>query len=220
MAQLSSQPVTLVLLCIALGVAVVDWYSVARKKPAIEQVAKPLVMTLVALAALLAQHLEPMAKAMLMTAAVFGVLGDVALLPRFDSQKAFLAGLGSFFVGHLAYVALFVTIGDIEPLKMVLAIVPVVILMKYWGIAICRSCIGSKLFVPVVAYISITVCLVITAHMTSQIAIVLGALLFAGSDALLGHDRFVTHQAQRRLYVHILYFSGQLLIAAGVLAMP
>ena len=42
-------------------------------------------------------------------AALFGLAGDIALLD--DSDDAFIAGLASFAVGHLAYVGAALTVG-------------------------------------------------------------------------------------------------------------
>jgi len=66
------------------------------------------------------------------------------------------------------------------------------------------------MLVPVGAYIGVIAGMVAVAIGTGEPLLGLGAVVFALSDALLGHDRFVTPEADRRVVVHMLYHVGQM----------
>lgn len=156
---------------------------------------------------------------------VFGALGDAALLGR--SSRAFLAGLGAFLVGHLAYV---VALAQLMPPARWpaaagwLAALPIVVggaaLVRLW------PRLGG-MAAPVVAYVAAIVAMVVgaiaVAHAgllaparATQLAI--GAALFFASDLAVARDRFIAHDVRNKLWGLPAYFAGQLLIAWSVAA--
>ena len=80
--------------------AVVDWLAVGRENRTIEYVAKPAALAFL----LLYATTLPGTSQMLLAALLFSLLGDVYLMLPAD---LFLAGLGAFLLGHVAYVGAF-----------------------------------------------------------------------------------------------------------------
>ncbi len=197
----------------ALVTAPIDWLAVRFEKPHIELVAKPLVMVLL-IAATLTTTTEPGEVKWLLAAGLLGgLVGDIALLPRFDQ---FLVGLGSFLVGHLFYVAAFLAFG-FDPAMWFVATIIAAALTVGIGRPIIKSVHTSRLRWPVVAYVVVIGAMVVTGLGTGEPFFALGAVLFALSDGLLGTDRFVTPRIDRRVWVHLLYHSAQILFVAAIL---
>ena len=195
----------MLLLTVALAVAAVDWWSVARHRPSVERWAKPAVMVVLIGLALAVEADPGGARPWFVAALVAGLAGDVLLLPAVDR---FLGGLGAFALGHVLYVVGLVLIGGSAGLLVVGAVVGLV-LLGVLGRPIVAAVRGSRLAGPVVVYIGLTAALVAVAIATGRPAAIGGALAFALSDALLGFDRFVTPRPDRRVWVHILYHTGQ-----------
>ena len=92
------------LLAVAAVVAVVDWIAVARDDARLEYVAKPgVLLALIAACAVLPDgHTDLVDRKWWFVAAlVLCLLGDVVLMVPKD---LFVAGLGTFLVGHLLYI--------------------------------------------------------------------------------------------------------------------
>ncbi|MEP1125220.1 MAG: lysoplasmalogenase [Ilumatobacter sp.] len=191
-----------------------DWMAVRTGRSRVEGVAKPAVMVaLIGLAA--TADLEPASvRPWIVAALVFGLVGDLALLPQVDR---FIVGLGSFLVGHLAYVVAFGLTWDPGPL-LAAGAAGLVLLLAWFGRPIERSIRGSSLRVPVLAYVAVTCVVIVAGSGTGRWVIAAGALAFALSDGLLGSDRFVSPRPDRRVWIHVLYHVGQAAIVTGVLA--
>lgn len=140
-------------------------------------------------------------------------MGDLALTYRGD--RAFVIGLGSFLLGHVAYVAAFVTRGQSAGwliagsiLTGVLAIVIAPWLVPH---------VEGAMRPPVLAYMIVISVMLLTAAGTQGAAadwrILLGAGLFYGSDVFVARDRFVTPGRINRLTGLPIYYTGQLLLA-------
>jgi alkenylglycerophosphocholine hydrolase len=90
-----------VLLVVALGVAIVDWWAVATDRRPVEYLAKPLTMVVLIAAALVLDPVDGTQRWWFVVALVLSLAGDVFLmLPR----DLFVPGLASFLLGHVAYV--------------------------------------------------------------------------------------------------------------------
>ena len=76
---------------------------------------------------------------------------------------------------------------------------------------------GTVLAAAVVAYILVIGAMVLTAWLTGQWLIGLGATTFMVSDSILSLNRFVAHRRHSNLAVMVTYHLGQLLIVLGVL---
>ena len=154
---------------------------------------------------------------------VLGAIGDVALL----SEHGFLAGLGAFLLGHLAYV---VAVGSYLPPSAwphaagAYALVPIVVGLGV--LAWLWPKLGS-LRIPVIAYVAVILAMVIAAlallrsdapalagvSARRRDLFAAGAVLFFASDLAVARDKFVAKGFVNRVWGLPVYYAGQLLIA-------
>jgi uncharacterized membrane protein YhhN len=151
---------------------------------------------------------------------VLGALGDVALL----SEHGFLAGLGSFLLGHLAYV---VAVGTYLPPRTWLAAAgPYAALPAGVGLAALAYLWPKlgKLRVPVIFYVLVIITMVIAAialvrtdildmHRDRRELFAVGAVLFFISDLAVARDKFVAKGFANRVWGLPVYYGAQILIA-------
>jgi uncharacterized membrane protein YhhN len=142
---------------------------------------------------------------------VLGALGDVALLGKSDA--AFLAGLGSFLLGHLAYVVAAAQLASpadwpaaAGPLAAAPLVVGAAVLVWLW------SRLGS-MKVPVIAYVLTIAAMVIGALAGPNRLFTVGAVLFFASDLAVARDKFVGADVINRVWGLPCYYAGQILIA-------
>jgi uncharacterized membrane protein YhhN len=210
--------VTSSVLALLAGVlALTDWWAVARHHRRVEIVAKPATMAaLVALAAVVGDPPGDV-RAWLVVGAAFGLVGDVALLG--DGETAFMAGLASFAVGHMAYVVAATQVG-FEAGAVIPGAVSVAALLGYRFINRivpgARRHGGPVLAGAVVFYSVVISAMVFTAWTSGAWLAAAGAMLFAVSDWVLGHQRFVGPLPGRRLSVIVPYHIGQALLIVGL----
>lgn len=198
--------------------AVANWWAVAARHRTTVLVAKP-----AALVALIGLALAGGAAAAtpgrwLLVALVLCLAGDVFLLG--DSERAFLGGLSSFLLGHLAYVVVFVGLGLAEPawgLIGLMGLIAVLLATRHVIPAAHREG-GAFLAGAVIAYMLVIGAMVITAWMTGEWLIGLGAMTFMVSDTILAIAKFIGRAAHADLAVMVTYHLGQAVIVAGVLA--
>lgn len=197
--------------------AVVNWWGVASGVRHAVVVAKPL--TLIALIAVAADAGSGGSTPgrWLLVGLVLCLAGDVFLLG--DSQSAFLGGLWAFLLGHLAYVASFVTLGLAQSawgLIGLMALIGVLLTTRRVIPAAHREG-GPVLAGAVTAYMLVIGAMVITAWMTGEWLIGAGAVTFMVSDAILANARFVRRGRRSDLAVMVTYHLGQVLIVVGIL---
>ena len=155
---------------------------------------------------------------------VLGALGDIALL----SEHGFLAGLGSFLLGHLAYV---VAVGTYLPPRTWLAAAgPYAALPAVVGLAALAYLWPKlgKLRVPVIFYVVVIIAMVISAialvrsdildmHHDRRELFAAGAVLFFISDLSVARDKFVAPGFANRVWGLPVYYGAQVLIAWSLL---
>ena len=209
--------IAIVLLVLVGTSALVDWQAVAIERHTIRLVTKPLTMALLVGVAATVGDAPADVRTWLVIGAVFGLAGDVALLG--DSEIAFMAGLGAFAVGHVAYTVGALLVG----FDWVLAIPGVVFMVAMLGFRfVGRTLPGAKrdggtvLVGAVACYAAVISAMVVTAWATGEWLAALGAMLFAVSDWLLGYQRFVSPIKHGRLAVMIPYHVGQTLVILGL----
>lgn len=200
--------VAFVLLSLAAVVAVADWLAVANGQRLAEYILKPLVM--VALIAV-ASTLDPssdFARVMLIIGLVLSMVGDVCLMVPTD---LFVAGLGAFLLAHVFYVIALISLG-----VSVGGLLVGMILMAALAVVVGRRIVqgaarsDSALAGPVAAYIAVISVMVATAIGTGRFFAVVGAVLFATSDSVLGWTRFLSDFSRSRLIVMVTYHLGQI----------
>ncbi len=150
---------------------------------------------------------------------VLSALGDVLLIPK-ESQRAFLAGLGSFLLGHVAYTFAFAVRG-LDPVTVAVAMVAVLAL----GLTVLRRLlvvVPEKMRRPVLAYVvvisAMLVCAAGTVGRAGMPAIFVGAFAFYFSDLAVARQRFVQRSFTNKAWGLPLYFTAQLLLAWTVAA--
>lgn len=206
-------PSATVLIAVAIGCMLTDWWSVATRRVRVEAVAKPAVMVAL-IGVALAGDVDPTSiRPWIVAGLAFGLVGDIALLPRIDR---FVVGLSAFLVGHLAYVVAFVLLWS-PSAWLAAGTMGLLVLVIGVGRPIERSLRGNALHLPVIAYIAVSGAVVMTGAGTGRALIVLGTLAFAASDGLLGADRFLEPTRDRRVWVHVLYQLGQAGIVLGAI---
>ena len=151
---------------------------------------------------------------------VFGAAGDIALLGK--SNKAFLAGLALFLIGHLGYVAAFASLMPASewftgagPLVIAPYAVGGVVLWLLW------PKLGA-MKVPVIFYvltIATMVALAVSAWRThalpepARTRMIVGAVLFFASDLAVARDKFVAATFTNKAWGLPAYYAAQLFIA-------
>lgn len=153
--------------------------------------------------------------------------GDVALLP--GGRRSFLAGLGSFFGAHVAYIAGFVAARDRSmPVTEAPGVRAAGLLWSTTApaMALAAGRVDRKLRGPVAAYATVLSTMFATSTMLNRQVpagprrmVVTGTGLFLASDLMLGLREFVLPpESGRRLDAAVMatYAAGQGLIAAGV----
>lgn len=204
-------------LAVAAVAALVDWWAVAQRRGGVERLAKPVTMAaLVGVSATLG-HPDGDVRAWLVAGALFGLLGDVALLG--SSETAFMAGLGAFAVGHLAYAGAAVGVGfhvgrALPGLGFMILLLGFRFLTRIFPGAARHG--GAVLGAAVGVYAVVISTMVVTAWGTGSLVAALGAMSFAVSDWVLGHERFVGPLPGGRLSVMVPYHVGQALLIVGL----
>jgi uncharacterized membrane protein YhhN len=144
-------------------------------------------------------------------------LGDVLLIPK-GARAAFLAGLASFLLAHLAYAVAFALRG-VEPAACAVAALglagPLWVAARWlW------PHVPARMRPPVVAYgAAITGMLVMalgSRGFPGQVVIALGASAFFVSDLAVARERFVAPGLGNKLWGLPLYYGGQLALAVSV----
>ena len=161
----------------------------------------------------------------LMTALFLGALGDLCL--AYDGERAFIAGLVSFLLSHLAYVALFwpmaepsLILGETWRIgsAAALAILVPALILVLWRPA-------GPLAMPVAVYGLVIGVMGFTALSVADTAVFLGAALFLSSDTALAAEKFLVDTAAPlgrllRNFVWATYYAAQLVFTLAVAGLP
>jgi uncharacterized membrane protein YhhN len=198
-----------------------DWMSRAGDRSSVlrrrlEYVCKPAtIVALVAAAALV----DPASNAgprqhWFVAALVCSLVGDVLLmLPR----ERFVGGLSAFLVAHVCYVLGFWTE---EPGAVPLVGAALIVTVAMGRLA--RRILPAvrrqdrSLVVPVTAYMVVIAAMVTTALAAGNPVAAVGAVLFAGSDAMIAWDRFVGRFAGAGVWIMVTYHLGQAALVASL----
>lgn len=206
--------VTLMLAVLAAGFYSLKWLP--EPKGTTRSLYKTLPVTLLTIAAL-----SGGGPILLVAALALSATGDFFL--SHEGERNFLAGLGSFLIAHIAFIALFLT-HPLSPLP------SQIMLMGVWAgtlVLIAAILISlwphlAKMKIPVFIYAIAIGAMNIAAWATGQEAMLLvGVVLFVISDAVLAHELFVWKNPKTRLSasyaVWFSYFTGQALILVSLL---
>ncbi|MGH9136231.1 MAG: lysoplasmalogenase [Acidimicrobiales bacterium] len=198
------------------AVAMVDWIAVARRSKPLEYVCKPGCMVVLIAAAVVMDPSDPTARAWLVAALALSTVGDVFLMLRptaFATQasRQFVAGLASFLLAHVAYIAGFQVDGtELVPLGFPAAVLLVALVGRPLIASARRS--EPELVGPVAAYVVVIAVMVATAIGTGDWRAGVGAVVFATSDSLIARERFVAATRWGPLAIIVTYHIAQALL--------
>jgi uncharacterized membrane protein YhhN len=185
----------------------------ARGDRRLALICKPLASTGFVVTAVAAGALgTPYGRAIL-AALVLSWIGDVLLLSK--RSGAFLGGLASFLLGHLAFAVAFVLHGTnrLAALAALAVLIVPALVVDRW----LRPHVPAHMKIPVRAYIVVITGMLALAAGTlgagATPRIIAGALAFYLSDLSVARDRFVREAFVNRLWGLPLYYAAQLLLA-------
>lgn len=147
----------------------------------------------------------------MMAALVLCMAGDVIL--ACPGQHGFVAGLFAFLLGHVAYIAAFISRSGWMPGSLAIA------LALAGGIALIGFSKGARpgrTTYPVLAYLMVIALMAVLAQRQGSLIIALGAILFAFSDSILAYGRFIRPLSLQQALVLGPYYAGQALLAASL----
>jgi uncharacterized membrane protein YhhN len=159
-------------------------------------------------------------------ALIFSWMGDVLLL----FPNLFLYGLGAFLMAHICYIIGFkvaqknpFVIGQVNFIRLFFLNLPIYILAAFTYYLI-RGGLG-QMKIPVIVYLIVIVMMATTArerylktNSGSFWQVMIGAILFLISDAVLAINMFFSSFSESGVIVMGTYITAQLLIVKGVLA--
>ncbi len=187
-----------------------------RESRRLRWLAKPLASTGFLVAAIAAGALDSRHGHLVLIALVFGMLGDVLLIPA--ASTAFLAGLASFLLGHVVFALAFLARGVDAPMLFgaaALLALPAALCWRWLA-----PHVPAKMRVAVIAYIGVISIMVAAAAGTLRRpgggVILLGAVMFFLSDLAVARQRFVERTVYNKLWGLPLYYGGQLVLAGSV----
>lgn len=195
------------LLALAAVVAAVDWIFVSRGTRFGEYVCKPAVMVVLIAATFALDPGSDLARGLLAIGLALSLIGDVCLMLPSD---AFIAGLSAFLAAHVLYIAALLVLGvDLGGLVVGILVMAVVGIVVARRIVLGARATDPVLTGPVTAYVVVLSAMVVVAMGTGRITAILGALLFAASDSVLGWTRFVSDFPRSRVVVMVTYHLAQ-----------
>ncbi len=215
-----------ILFWLTLLLMVVDWIATGLKSKTIRQITKPGVL----IALILWFSTQGGWHGTLIwfgIGLVFSLLGDIFLL---RPERAFLAGLVSFLLGHVCYIVGF----NVHPIRwnilMLLPLGIVILVAVLIGRHILRGLKRgdsySRLKIPVLTYMTAISFMLFSAlacffrpdwPLRAALVSSLGAASFLASDSILASDRFVRQRPWAPVALMITYHLGQVFITVGAL---
>lgn len=188
-----------------------------RRDDRVGWVAKPLASTGFLAVALASGALGSDYGHAVLVALVLCWIGDVLLIPK-HARGAFLAGLVSFLLGHVAFVAAFGmrSFAWEAAAAAAVLVLPAAALAWRW----LAPHVSAAMRAPVVAYVAVISAMVVAAvgaaAATGDGRIAAGALAFYASDLAVARERFVARTPWNRTWGLPLYYGATLLLATTV----
>ncbi len=190
-----------------------EWQDRAR----LRRIGKPVASAGFIVAAIGFGALESRYGNIVLAGLVLGAIGDVCLLG--SGKKAFIAGLVSFLLGHVAYVVAFSTLPMNVP-EAFLAAAALAVVMGFVGRWVFPH--APDMRVPIGIYMVVIAAMCVFAIGAGSAGapwmIPVGAVMFTVSDIAVVRDRFVSPGFVNRLWGLPLYYAAQLIIAWSIKA--
>lgn len=201
------------LLGLTLMAAVTDWWATWAERMPVRHIAKPATLVLLIGVAVTLDPVDPTIRAWMVIGLVLSLAGDVFLML---DEKWFVAGLGSFLLGHIAYVVgLQLAPRSLGWTAVGLAFVIIAIATVGRRVVLgVRAGEHPEMVGPVVAYLVVISMMVVSAFGTAAPWAIVGASLFYVSDATLAWNRFLDQRRFGPLTVMVTYHLGQIGLVA------
>jgi uncharacterized membrane protein YhhN len=203
------------LLALAMAAAFFDWVAVHQEEKGLEYLCKPLTLALLVGCAVALDPVDDTVRAWFVAALVLSLAGDVFLMLPKD---LFVFGLGSFLLGHIAYIV-GMHVDGVDGGRFLVGIVIVMALLAVIGTAILRGVRAGpdpKLAGPVVAYMFVISAMVASAIGVGHVSGVAGAASFYASDALIAWNRFIRETRYGRLAIMVTYHLAQMALVLSL----
>lgn len=201
------------LLAVMLGFAVADWWATWADRRDIRFVTKPAALVFLIGVALTLDPVDPTIRTWMVVGLVLSLAGDVFLML---DEKWFVAGLGSFLLGHIAYIV-GLQLGRESWGWTVAGLAVVAVAIATIGRRVVQGVAGGdhkEMVGPVIAYLVVISAMVVSAFGTTGLWAIAGASLFYVSDATLAWNRFLEQRRFGPLAVMVTYHLGQLGLVA------
>jgi uncharacterized membrane protein YhhN len=210
--SIHAQIVLLSTICLVLAAGYV--FASWRGKPLVAGLSKAAASTSFVVLSLTSGALGSIYGKYVLIALVLSWIGDVCLISR--RSKFLLAGIGAFFIAHVAYIVAFTQM-SFEISYLIIAIVFTTVA----GFLILRwlwTYLKGVYRVAVPAYLLVMAIMASVAIGVSAVPIIgIGAILFAVSDVSVARDRFVSRDIANKAWGLPLYYIAQLLFASSVI---
>jgi len=161
--------------------------------------------------------LESRYGSIVLTGLILGAVGDVCLLG--SGKGAFIAGLVSFLLGHVAYVIAFSSLPMSGPQAFIAAVAmaAIMVFIARWVFPH-----APDMRIPIGVYMLVIAAMCVVAIGAGAAGapwmIPVGAVMFTTSDIAVVRDRFVSPGFVNRLWGLPLYYAAQLIIAWSIKA--
>ncbi len=155
----------------------------------------------------------------LLVGLVLGAIGDVLLIPE-DNGVIFKAGIASFGLSHVAYIAVFLTLGA-SPLGIATLLVGVPLGWRIWvwlrdTAGKLRRAVAGYIIIIVLMVASACGALIIEPTNPGRQVLLAAAVIFFLSDLCVARQRFSVKDVRNRYVGLPLYFGAQLLFGLGM----
>ncbi|MCU1372448.1 MAG: putative rane protein [Ilumatobacteraceae bacterium] len=201
------------LLAVTFAFAIADWWATWAERPQVRHITKPATLALLIGVAVTLEPVDPTIRTWMVVGLVLSLAGDVFLML---DERWFVAGLGSFLLGHIAYI-----VGlQLAPRSWgwtAVGIVAVLVAIGTVGRRVVQGVAGGEhreMVGPVIAYLVVISAMVVSAFGTAGLWAIVGASLFYVSDATLAWNRFLEQRRFGPLAVMVTYHLGQIGLVA------
>lgn len=171
---------------------------------------------LLAATAFLSETIFAPVKWLLLTALLFSAAGDIFLAINTEEQdNLFIAGLGSFLIGHIFYALTFFQSTAFQPASLI----PILIIVVLASVLTKQIWPGlGELKIPVLLYILVSALMGVGAavHAPFNWVLIAGSIIFMLSDSVIAVQKFWRPVPYRDFLVMSTYYLAQFLIFWGL----